>query len=124
MKKIFSILTLSLLFFANANAQDAKKSISGPQQSKADALELKNYLGMNDAIVSDLFTLFEMKREVLENTAASIESKQEMVKMVGMKIQATLDSKQMGLLLAKPELYKKVTGETGVNSGIIIEKKK
>jgi hypothetical protein len=124
MKKILAILALSLAFNATVSAQDDKKPLTGPQQSKADAVFLKDYLGMSDAIVYDLYTLFEMKREVLENPASTIEKKQEMVKIVGMKIQSTLDSKQLEMLLAKPELYKKVTGEIGVNTGIVIEGKK
>ncbi len=124
MKKILAILAISLAFTATVSAQDDKKSLTGSQQSKADAVFLKDYLGMSDAIVYDLYTLFEMKREVLENPASTLEKKQEIVKIVGMKIQSTLDSKQLQMLLAKPELYKKVTGEIGVNTGIVIEDKK
>jgi hypothetical protein len=122
MKKIFAILVFA--FTATVSAQEDKKPLTGQQQSKADAVFLKDYLGMSDANVFDLYTLFEMKREILENPASTIQKKQEIVKTIGMKIQSSLDSKQLEMLLAKPELYKKVISEIGFSAGNLTEAKK
>lgn len=112
MKKIIAILTLSLAFASNMNAQESKDSGAGQLQSKKDAYELQQYLGLNENLVSSFYTLFEMKREVLENINSSQERKAEMVKIVGLKIQASLDNVQLEKLMTNKELYRKVTGET------------
>jgi hypothetical protein len=124
MKKILAILVFTFAFTATVSAQEDKKPLSGPQQSKADAVFLKDYLGMSDANVYDLYTLFEMKREILDNPASTIQKKQEIVKTIGMKIQSSLDSKQLEMLLANPELYKKVISEIGFSAGNLTEAKK
>ncbi len=111
MKKLILSVVLGLAFTISANAQDEK--VSGSEKTKKEVYELKDFLDLNDGLTNDLFTLLEMKREVLENLDASDERRKEMVSVVGLKIQASLDAKQLEKLLSNKKLYNKfIVGET------------
>jgi hypothetical protein len=118
MKKIIAILSLSLAFTVSANAQDAKKVVSGAEKSKNEAYELKTLLGITDGLTADIYSLLEMKREVMENPNATAEKKAEMARIVGLKIQASLDTKQLEILMMNQEVYKRISGQTALNAEV------
>ena len=56
-----------------------------------------------------------MKQEVLNNPELTLERKKEMVRIVGLKIEASIDGNQL-LELKKSKYYTKITGEEFLKS--------
>lgn len=110
MKKLIAVLTLFFAFVVHSNAQDKKVS---EDASRADAVKLTEFVGLNATQEDDFTRLFQMKYKVLNDPSASIDSKKEMTRIVEMKIRATLNSDQLQRLDANPELFAKLTGANG-----------
>lgn len=108
MKKI--ILVLSLIFAAtlNVNAQDTKLSVE--VNAKKEANWLAETVGLNETQTQDFYRLFEMKYQTLDDKNLSDERKQEFLNIVMLKIQASLDGKQMKKLEDDTELLARIKG--------------
>ena len=108
MKKI--ILVLSLIFAAtlNVNAQDTKLSVE--VNAKKEAAWLAETVGLTETQTQDFYRLFEMKYQTLADKNLSAERKQEFLNVVMLKIQASLDGKQMKKLEDDTELLARIKG--------------
>jgi hypothetical protein len=104
MKKI--VLLLSFLFAFSMNAQD--KKLKPADAAKADALELKALVKLNETETYDMTNLFQMKYEMLAIEDISQERKSIMKQTLEAKIRASLTPDQMATLESKPELLKRL----------------
>lgn len=121
MKKIVTVITLLLAFTISANAQSTQKSIakdvkevvtlSPTAAGQKDANAMADFLGLKDTQREDFARLFEMKHEIMQDANASVERKKEMARIVGLKIEASIDGTQLGKLKANTALYKQLTSE-------------
>ncbi|HEX8268284.1 MAG TPA: hypothetical protein VF581_00215 [Flavobacterium sp.] len=107
MKKIIAVLTFMLAFTVSANAQDQKAELE--TAAKRDAAELTQYLSLSDEQLTQFVPLFKKKHQVMQDKTVSAERKQEMSRIVGLKINASLDGNQQEKLAANPELWKRLT---------------
>lgn len=115
MKKIIIAGLLVLAFSINVNAQNKKKTINAiakevvidtPEQAaKKDAVAISEFLGLDENLRIAFTGLFEMKHQVMQNKSETIESRREMSRIVGLKIEATIDSNQLEKLKANAALY-------------------
>lgn len=121
MKKLIAALTLALAFTINANAQDKKTTVNADkaktqsaqqltagEKAKNEAAELTQFLGLNETQNADFQRLFEQKHRTLEDATLSQERRNEVSRIVELKIRATLDGNQMDKLDKNPELLKKL----------------
>ncbi|MET0760559.1 MAG: hypothetical protein ABWZ56_09075 [Flavobacterium sp.] len=120
MKKIVTVITLMLAFTISANAQDKKQAkpitkevvlLSPSEAAKNDAVAITEYLALNESQTNDFASLFQMKHEVMQDPNATIERKNEMARIVGLKIEASIDSKQLEKLRANPTFFNQLKGE-------------
>ena len=107
MKKIIFILTLLFAFTINANAQDSKTT-TAQDKAKKEAASLAQTVGLTETQTEDFYRLFEMKYNTLEDKNLSQERKTEFLNIVMMKVQATLDEKQMKKLESNPALLDRI----------------
>lgn len=112
MKKLIFVVSLLFAFTINANAQD--KSQSAVDNATKETAMLTETAGLSKTQSEDLYRLFEMKYVTLEDKSLSAERKQEFLKIVMMKIQATLNAEQMSKLEANTALLDRI--KTGVKS--------
>lgn len=106
MKKLLFIFTLICVFSINANAQE--KNVTSQDLAKKDAVELTQLLSLTDTDTENFFRLFEMKYTMLEDKSLSEERKSIITSTIDAKIRATLNEKQMSILEANPELFKRL----------------
>lgn len=106
MKKLIFILTL--VFALNVNAQETKLSIE--DNAKKEAAMVAETVGLTTTQTDDLYRLFEMKYRTLADENLTIERKQEFLNIVMLKIQASLDGKQLQKLEANTELLNRIKG--------------
>jgi hypothetical protein len=109
MKKIFFALSLMLAFTINANAQENKSNAQ--ENAKKESLELAQVVGISGTQVADFERLFEMKHQTLEIQDLSVERRTEMLRIVDLKIRASLTAEQMAKLEANTALYNKLVGK-------------
>ena len=98
-----------------ANAQNKNKTVAAEtkevvkrtpaEAGKNDAVAISKFLGLDNKSTIAFTGLFEMKHEVMQNPNETNESKKEMSRIVGLKIEATIDSKQLEKLKANTALY-------------------
>ncbi len=105
MKKFIAALTLLLAFSINANAQD-KKELSTAEKGKKDAVALAQYLDLNESMTADFERLFEQKYRTLADKTLSQERREEVSRIIEMKIRATLSEAQMEKLTVNKDLFK------------------
>ncbi len=98
-------MTLLFAFTISANAQDQKNY---EEAAKKDAIALTEYLGLKETQQEDFFRLFKMKHETLQDPNISEERKNEMSKIVGLKIKASITPDQSAKLDNNPELMKQL----------------
>lgn len=106
MKKLLFIFTLICVFSINANAQE--KNVTSQDLAKKDAVELTQLLSLTDTDTENFFRLFEMKYTILEDKTLSDERKSILSTTIDAKIRGTLNEKQMAILEANPELFKRL----------------
>ena len=111
MKKLIFVLTLLFAFTMNVNAQD-KKSIE--ENATKEAAMLTETVGLTKSQTDDFYRLFEMKYTTLADANLSVERKQEFLRIVMMKVEASLNADQMTKLQANTELLDRI--KTGVKS--------
>lgn len=118
MKKIIAIITLTLAFSLNANAQDKKvifkaassiESASPEAAAKNDALELVKFLNLPEDQVNMFSNLFLKKYETLAVPNLSAERKTELKRIIDAKLRATLTPENMTKLDKNAALLKKLT---------------
>lgn len=125
MKKIVTVITLMLAFTISANAQDKKQAkadtkevfvLTPSEAAKNDAVAITEYLDLNESQTNDFASLFQMKHEVMQDLNASTERKKEMSRIVGLKIEASLDSKKLEKLRANTALFNQLKGENTLDA--------
>lgn len=109
MKKIVAVITLLLAFTISAQAQDSKKKDAPELAAKKEAVEMREFLGLSAGQQDDFSRLLQMKHEVLNDQQATEERKKEMSRIVGLKIEASLDADQLAKLKGNTALWKKLT---------------
>lgn len=112
MKKLIFVLTLLFAFTFNVNAQDKKLSIE--DNANKEAGMLAETVGLTKTQTEDFYRLFEMKYRTLQDETLSVERKQEFLKIVMLKIEASLNAEQMAKLQANPALVDRI--KKGVQS--------
>jgi hypothetical protein len=115
MKKIIIACFLMLAINVTANAQNKKKTttaeskevvkLTPAEAGKKDGLAISEFLGLDNNLTIAFNGLFEMKHEVMQNPNETNESKKEMSRIVGLKIEASIDSNQLEKLKANTTLY-------------------
>lgn len=120
MKKIvaFSILLLVFSIFGNAQIKKTphlkgapKKEIvllSTTEAANADATAITEFLGLNETTRENFVGLFEMKHRMMQDKSATLESKKEISRVVGLKINGTISDFQQEKLNANPTLLKRL----------------
>jgi hypothetical protein len=112
MNKIITTIVLLLTVAFNSYAQDKKGT--NQELAKSDAQDIATVLKLSENNQQDFYRLFLMKQEVLNNPDLTIERKKEMVRIVGLKIEASIDGNQLNEL-KKSKYYSKITGEEFLN---------
>lgn len=107
MKKLIAVLTLVLAFTVSANAQD--KKLSPAEAGKNEAVELTQFLGLTQDQQVNFTALFTHKHESLQDPNLTAEGKKELSRIIGLKINATIDGNQQQKLESNPELLKRLT---------------
>lgn len=115
MKKIIIASLLMFSFSVSVNAQSKKKTVitdtkevvilTPEQAAKKDALAISEYLGLDENLRIAFTGLFEMKHEVMQSSSETVESRREMSRIVGLKIEASIDSNLLGKLRENTALY-------------------
>jgi hypothetical protein len=115
MKKIIIASFLMFSFSITINAQSKKKtvvavtkevvSLTPEQAAKKDAVAISEFLGLDENLRTAFTGLFEMKHNVMQSNTETFESRKEMSRIVGLKIEATIDSNQLEKLRANTVLY-------------------
>jgi hypothetical protein len=115
MKKIIIACFLMLAINVTANAQNKKKTttaeskevvkLTPAEAGKKDGLAISEFLELDNNLTIAFNGLFEMKHEVMQNPNETNESKKEMSRIVGLKIEASIDSNQLEKLKANTTLY-------------------
>jgi hypothetical protein len=115
MKKIIIAGFLMFSFSVSVNAQSNKKTVkvetnevvilTPEQAAKKDALAISEFLGLDENLRTAFTGLFEMKHNVMQSSSETVESRKEMSRIVGLKIEATIDSNQLEKLRANTVLY-------------------
>ena len=117
MKKIIIAGVLMLAFCVNATAQNKKAavaekkevvSVNPEQAAKNDGRAISEFLNLDTTKTEDLIRLFVMKHQVMQDKSGTVESRKEMSRIVGLKIEASMDSKQLEKLMSNTALYKQL----------------
>ncbi len=98
-----------------ANAQNKKKTtgdvskevvkLTPAEAGKKDGVAISQFLGLDENLTIAFCNLFEMKHEVMLSATETNESKKEMSRIVGLKIEASIDSERFEKLKANTALY-------------------
>ena len=116
MKKIIIACILMFAFSITANAQNKRKNSSSEttkevikltpaEAGKKDGIAISEFLGLDENLTIAFSNLFEMKHEKMQSSTETNESKKEMSRIVGLKIEATIDYIQLEKLKANTALY-------------------
>ncbi len=106
MKKLIFVLTLLFAFTINANAQEKRTSVE--ENATKETAMITQTAGLTKTQSEDLYRLFEMKYRTLEDPSLSVERKEEFLKIVMLKIQASLNEEQMKKLEADTALMDRI----------------
>ena len=115
MKKIIIAGILALAFSVSASAQSKKEvvksnkkevvSMTPEQAAKKDGVAISEFLGLDETKTEDFIRLFIMKHQVMQDKSGTVDSRREMSRIVGLKIEASIDSKKLEKLKSNTELY-------------------
>jgi hypothetical protein len=115
MKIIIIACFLMLAVSVTANAQNKKKTtgdvskevvkLTPAEAGKKDGVAISQFLGLDENLTIAFCNLFEMKHEVMLSATETNESKKEMSRIVGLKIEASIDSERFEKLKANTALY-------------------
>jgi len=115
MKKIIIAGFMIFAFSISATAQIKKSpavaekkevvSMNPEQASKKDAQAISEFLGLDNTETVNFESLFRMKHQIIQDKSSTSESIKEMSRIVGLKIEASMDSKQYEKLRSNRALY-------------------
>jgi hypothetical protein len=115
MKKIIIASLLMFSFSVSMNAQIKKKTIvsetkefvilTPEQAANKDAVAISEFLGLEENLKTAFVGLFEMKHNIMQSSSETVESRREMSRIVGLKIEASIDSNLLGKLRENTALY-------------------
>ena len=115
MKKIIIASFLLFSFSVSVNAQSKNKDalantkeveiLTTEEKAKKDAVAICEFLGLDENLRTAFTGLFEMKHNVMQNSSETVESRREMSRIVGLKIEATIDSNLLEKLRGNASLY-------------------
>jgi hypothetical protein len=115
MKKIIIAGIFALAFSVSASAQSKKEvvksnkkevvSMTPEQAAKKDGVAISEFLGLDETKTEDFIRLFIMKHQVMQDKSGTVDSRREMSRIVGLKIEASIDSKKLEKLKSNTELY-------------------
>lgn len=115
MKKIIIAGFLVFSFNASVNAQSKQNTtvaeskevviLTPGQAAEKDALAISEFLELDENLKTAFVGLFEMKHNVMQSSSETIESRREMSRIVGLKIEATIDSNLLEKLRGNTALY-------------------
>lgn len=107
MKKLLFIITLLFAFSLNASAQE--KNVASPvEKATADVIDLAKLVGIESSLQDGFTKLFTMKYEMLQENLSD-ERKQILKQTMVDKIKTSLTPAQLAKLIAKKELYDRLT---------------
>jgi hypothetical protein len=126
MKKIIIASFLVFSFSVSVNAQSKKKAavanakevviLTPEQEAIKDAVAICEFLGLDENLRTAFTGLFEMKHNVMQSSSETVESRKEMSRIVGLKIEATIDSNQLEKLKANTALYNQVLSTDAIET--------
>ena len=126
MKKIIIASFLMFSFSVSVNAQSKKKtvvavtkevvSLTPEQAAKKDAVAISEFLGLDENLRTAFTGLFEMKHNVMQSSTETFESRKEMSRIVGLKIEATISSYQLEKLKANTALYNQLLSTDAIET--------
>ncbi|MSP84580.1 MAG: hypothetical protein EXR18_01960 [Flavobacteriaceae bacterium] len=115
MKKIIIVGFLMFSFSVSINAQSKKKTVvaetkeivnlTPAQAGEKDGVAIAQFLGLDENMKVAFCGLFEMKHQVMQSATETNESKKEMSRIVGLKIEASIDYERLEKLKANTALY-------------------
>lgn len=115
MKKIIIASFLMLAFCVSATAQNKKTptvaekkevvSLSPEQAAKNDGQAISEFLKLDETKTVNFISLFVMKHQLMQDKSGTVESRKEMSRIVGLKIEASIDSNQLEKLKSNSALY-------------------
>ena len=115
MKKIIIAGILMLAFGVSVNAQNKKSpavaekkevvSMNPEQAAKKDAQAISEFLGLDNTATVNFQSLFRMKHQTMQDKSTTPETRKEMSRIVGLKIEASIDSKLYEKLRSNRALY-------------------
>lgn len=116
MKKIIAIITLSLAFSFNSNAQEVSKTKSEIETKEEltkknilkDVEDLDKTVKLNESLKRDYITLLNMREEALNGSKLE-EERKVIFNKFNYKILGGLTPEQLELLKKNNTLYKKLT---------------
>lgn len=125
MKKIIIACVFVLAFSVCATAQ-TKKTVDAfnkkevvlmtPEQAaKKDGVAISEFLGLDGTKTEDFIRLFIMKHQVMQDKSGTVDSRREMSRIVGLKIEASIDSKQLERLKSNVALYNQVISADAID---------
>jgi hypothetical protein len=125
MKKVIIAGIFALVFSVSTNAQSKKTvvtpskkelvSMTPEQAAKKDGIAISEFLGLDGTKTEDFIRLFIMKHQVMQDKSGTVESRREMSRIVGLKIEASIDSKQLEKLKSNTALYNQVISADAVD---------
>jgi hypothetical protein len=125
MKKIIIAGFLMFAFNISATAQSKKEVVTSnkkevilmtPEQAaKKDGVAISEFLGLGETKTEDFIRLFIMKHQVMQDKSGTVDSRREMSRIVGFKIEASIDSKQLEKLKSNTELYNQVISADAID---------
>ena len=109
------LLFLAHCFLLQLPAQNKKKTtgavtkevvkLTPEEAGKKDGVAISQFLGLDENLTIAFSNLFEMKHQVMQSATETNESKKEMSRIVGLKIEASIDSERLEKLKANTALY-------------------
>ena len=115
MKKIIIAGFLMLAFSGSATAQNKKSpavaekkevvSMTPEQTAKKDAQAISEFLSLDNTKTVNFESLFRMKHQMMQDKSSTPEARKEMSRIVGLKIEASIDSKLYEKLRSNRALY-------------------
>lgn len=120
MKKTVLLSALLFVFSLSGMAQTKKKQpvkvaekketvlLTPLESGKADANAISEFLGLSETTRENFVGLFEMKHRMMQDKSATLESKKELLRVVGLKINGTISDFQQEKLNANPALLKRL----------------
>lgn len=126
MKKIIIAVLIMFSFSQSVNAQSNKKTVvaetkkdvilTPEQAAKKDALAISEFLGLDENMKIAFAGLFEMKHNIMQGSSETTDSRREMSRIVGFKIEASIDSNQLEKLKANTALYDQLLSTNAIET--------